>query len=183
MFRGFAVLNDQVISVNNVANRSYKSWKKANEARGAVIQEIDRPGSPWGVPSALKVVTGKILEKTAEEIFERQQVENKLWADCKAYEAANIYPETLAELDKSERAVETGQAVEADLPKAAELGAFRQVLWGLPTDAPDANGSYFAQKNSISADTLPSGDFSSSGRVSIDFVDIRAERKTFLASR
>jgi hypothetical protein len=183
MLRGFAILNDEVISVNNTINATYEKWKESQVKSGATILELERAGNPWGSPNALKFVDGDVVEKTAEDLFDEQRtaIEDSLWQACKAYEASQIYPETLAELDKSERAVESGQATEEDLPLAAALGDWRQALWGLPTDAADVNGSYFARKNSLSVDTIPSGDFLVFGFVEVGFVDIRAERKAFLA--
>jgi len=165
-------VDDKNLKVLNVVE-----VEKLADVKGAVAFE------DWHQPGQKYTKSGSVRTPTypAPEPVPVAEQEYILWASCSAYESSQIHPETIAELDKSERAVESKQATENDLPIAVGLGAFRQTVWGLPTDTADANGSYFARKAGLTVDTKPNTDFSSFGTVDHGFVDVRGERKTFLA--
>ena len=86
-----------------------------------------------------------------------------------------------AELDKSETLVECTAATDADLPIAKAVGDWLLGFWGLPTDAAGETGTYYARKAYISETGEPSYDFSEFTPCPHSYIDIRTERKTYLA--
>jgi hypothetical protein len=131
-------------------------------------------------PNTAELDAREASEKEAQQL---KDIDN-LYANAVRYQLSQVDDNTKAELDKSEALWESGGATVTDLPKAKENADFiESTLWGYPDDPASEDGTYFARKNHIIAGNQASLDFSNLGEASWGFVDIRTERKTFLATQ
>ena len=113
-----------------------------------------------------------------DEAMEIAAAENALYRSCLAYQVDQIDVNTESELTKAESLVEAGKATATDLPVAVAMGAFKSSLWGVPGDASDPVGTYYARK--VDAVNASLG-FSNMGTAPHDYAALRTERLTFLA--
>jgi hypothetical protein len=113
--------------------------------------------------------------------YENQEID-KLYNQAISYQTGEngIDVNTDRELSRAQSLLEGGQATEADLPKAAELGAWlSDTLWGDPVEN---TGWYYKGKSVISTGEIYTEDISKVvGKAPWDFRDLKEERLAFLA--
>lgn len=139
---------------------------------GMVIEEA----AAWmGPGKSYSGDAGERVEVLAELSEEEQAAilaaaESVLYYACLAYQNDRMDTNTSNEVTKSEVLVESGIAQATDLPKAQAVGDWIESLWE----------EYFSRKeNALTA----SIDFTGFDPIPYTFIEIRTERKDFLAAQ
>jgi hypothetical protein len=160
------------------------------------IQVADGDFNNSGAPEWWVVENDAVRKPTSAEkdqrVVEANQVIlnenlNSLYNSAVAYQngPSGIDANTKAELDKAEVLFEMGKVTPDQLPKNKELADWLELLlWNTPEATASNKGSYYAKKKNILAGNpiTTEMDFSDIGPAPWSYADIRAERKTVLAS-